>query len=301
MKKALVVAFLFYTFLFTSARVIWIGAQYCGDGTYQYVTQEQCDDADPNTGCKISSNTKPVSCWLDSNRQCIALYKWSSCTSQWKRDHYECVFDESYAWLKCGVYGGGGGGGGNYEYTRCPEGQALSCGTVAEAGSQNKKFCGYKITCNKYYWPSAFNQPEPCNVNNVASTTCTYNCSCCPIGQYRSCTLGASYTNTVSLYVGGGGDPVDGVYNQMMKDTCYRDGVKRRNDIVVSITLKRSYTKKDNTEWQDWEQSCRVQNCSCKAPPTPTLTPQNKQRPADGFAKRISGWESPHPIIRLSA
>ena len=31
------------------------------------------------------------------------------------------------------------GGGGNYEYTRCPEGQVLSCGTVAEAGSQNKK------------------------------------------------------------------------------------------------------------------------------------------------------------------
>ena len=188
-----------------------------------------------------------------------------------------------------------------YEYQSCPDGQALSCGTVAEAGSQNKKFCGYKITCNKYYWPSAFNQPEPCNVNNVASTTCTYNCSCCPIGQYRSCTLGASYTNTVSLYVGGGDDPVDGVYNQMLKDTCYRDGVKRRNDIVVSITLKRSYTKKDNTEWQDWEQSCRVQNCSCKAPPTPTLTPQNKKRPADGFAKRISGWESPHPLIRLSA
>jgi len=27
---------------------------------------------------------------------------------------------------------------------------------------------------------------------------------------------------------------------------------------------------------------------------------QNKKRPADGFAKRISGWESPHPIIRLN-
>ena len=30
-------------------------------------------------------------------------------------------------------------GGGSYEYQRCPVGQALSCGTVAEAGSQNKK------------------------------------------------------------------------------------------------------------------------------------------------------------------
>jgi len=27
---------------------------------------------------------------------------------------------------------------------------------------------------------------------------------------------------------------------------------------------------------------------------------QNKKQPADGFAKRISGWESPHPIIRLN-
>ncbi|MBW7920027.1 MAG: hypothetical protein H3C52_12090 [Anaerolineales bacterium] len=26
-------------------------------------------------------------------------------------------------------------GGGSYEYQRCPDGQALSCGTVAEAGS----------------------------------------------------------------------------------------------------------------------------------------------------------------------
>jgi len=29
--------------------------------------------------------------------------------------------------------------GGSYEYQSCPVGQALSCGTVAEAGSQNKQ------------------------------------------------------------------------------------------------------------------------------------------------------------------
>ncbi len=29
--------------------------------------------------------------------------------------------------------------GGSYEYQGCSAGQALSCGTVAEAGSQNKK------------------------------------------------------------------------------------------------------------------------------------------------------------------
>jgi len=254
--------------LILSSGVVFADLQGCGSIKRQTVTGCTINDCSP-----INGGTETLFCYL-INGECKAYgLAENSCVN--KIDPYLgeaiCQFipGRAQVWLPCS----GGGSGGNYEYTRCPEGQVLSCGTVAEAGSQNKKFCGYKITCNKYYWPSAFNQPEPCNVNNVASTTCTYNCSCCPIGQYRSCTLGASYTNTVSLYVGGGGDPVDSVYNQMLKDTCYRDGVKRRNDIVVSITLKRSYTKKDNTEWQDWEQSCRVQNCSCKAPPTPTLTP----------------------------
>jgi hypothetical protein len=42
----------------------------------------------------------------------------------------------------------------DYVPTTCPAGQDLSCGTATEAETQNKKTCLYRITCNKYYWPS---------------------------------------------------------------------------------------------------------------------------------------------------
>ena len=253
----------------------------CAD-TQQYYTY----DCEPGT-CKPKYRLDKFACVDEGNgKRCVTTYAWVGC---YMIDG-KCEMIPHNITVPCDVAGGGGGPGPSYEMITCDPGKYLSCGSDAEATQQNKSFCGYKKTCNKYYFPSSYNFPE-CKTTPEGNPlyTCRTNCSCCDIGTERTCTLGASYTNTVSLYVGGGDDPVDGVYNQMMKDTCYRDGVKRRNDIVVSITLKRSYTKKDNTEWQDWEQSCRVQNCSCKAPPTPTLTPQNKQRPADGFAKRMSG------------
>ena len=140
MKKALVVVFLLYVFLFVSARVAWIGAQFasCGSGTYYTVTRDECEDASTKgLPCPGQTHKVLTSCIPDNNNKCLGYYHWTSCTSQWDRDHYICVFDESYVWIPCDQIGGGSGG--NYEYTRCPEGQVLSCGTVAEAGSQNKQ------------------------------------------------------------------------------------------------------------------------------------------------------------------
>ncbi|HMN00465.1 MAG TPA: hypothetical protein PKC99_15760, partial [Anaerolineales bacterium] len=259
------------------------GVEICGTATYQIVNSNECDAASPPS-CSAPIKKIKINCWIEDGK-CITRYAWTACYSYYNPVIHDYYCRQASNVLKnydCDVAGGGGGPGPSYEMITCDPGKYLSCGSDAEATQQNKSFCGYKKTCNKYYFPSSYNFPE-CKTTPEGNPlyTCRTNCSCCDIGTERTCTLGASYTNTVSLYVGGGDDPVDGVYNQMMKDTCYRDGVKRRNDIVVSITLKRSYTKKDNTEWQDWEQSCRVQNCSCKAPPTPTLTPQNKQRPAD--------------------
>jgi len=263
--------------LFSTSKVVYGVGEYCGEVRYYISFKDDCDKATA-PACKAEQrDTKSARCTINSQGKCTAGYWWSGCYSVLdpQTGTYRCDYKEndSYVTVDCDVAGGGGGGG-SYEPKRCNDGQYVSCGTDSEAIGQNKSFCSYYKTCNNYYFASTYNFPE-CKISSEGNPlyTCRTNCSCCDIGTERTCTLGASYTNTVSLYVGGGGDPVDSVYNQMMKDTCYRDGVKRRNDIVVSITLKRSYTKKDNTEWQDWEQSCRVQNCSCKAPPTPTLTP----------------------------
>ena len=85
----------------------------------------------------------------------------------------------------------GGGGSGDYQYFKCPDGQVKSCGSPAEAQTQGKYACLVKSFCDTYFSPELIEAPAPCN-ENPASAICQWNCSCCPIDSYRSCTLGTS-------------------------------------------------------------------------------------------------------------
>jgi hypothetical protein len=141
MRNAFLTVLLIYMFLYVSIKVSWVGAQYCGNGSYEYINSIQCESANWEDGCKIPESEIKRSttvCYLNADKKCMGGFYWTGCYVTWDRDKYKCVYKSNYTSLPCGVYGGGGGGG-SYEYTRCPEGQVLSCGTVAEAGSQNKK------------------------------------------------------------------------------------------------------------------------------------------------------------------
>jgi hypothetical protein len=139
MKNVLVFVSFLCLFLYVSSGRLSVKAEICGFGTYEKVDEQECIKANWENGCKVSSWGEKTTCITDNDNKCTALYNWSGCYVVWDRDKYKCKYEVNSSTLPCGVYGGGGGGGGNYEYTRCPEGQVLSCGTVAEAGSQNKK------------------------------------------------------------------------------------------------------------------------------------------------------------------
>jgi hypothetical protein len=103
----------------------------------------------------------------------------------------------------------------DYVPVTCSAGQSLSCGTATEAATQNKMGCTYRKTCNKYFFPSTIGFPAPCSVKNPVSATCYSNCSCCPSGTSRSCTLGVAYTKDVLIDIAG-----DSVANEAAKVTC---------------------------------------------------------------------------------
>ena len=106
-----------------------------------------------------------------------------------------CNICNNYPAEDCGIAYenscGGGGGGGDYQYFKCPAGQVKSCGSPAEAQTQGKYACLVKSFCDTYFSPELIEAPAPCN-ENPASAICQWNCSCCPIDSYRSCTLGTS-------------------------------------------------------------------------------------------------------------
>ena len=135
MKNVLVFVSFLCLFLYVSSGRSSVKAEICGFGTYEKVDEQECIKANWENGCKVSSRGVKTICVIDNDNKCTALYNWSGCYVSWVINRYKCVYKENASTLPCGVYGGGGGGGGNYEYTRCPEGQVLSCGTVAEAGS----------------------------------------------------------------------------------------------------------------------------------------------------------------------
>jgi len=88
-------------------------------------------------------------------------------------------------------------GGGYYDYTHCPSGNVLSCGSSTEAQAQNKYGCFYKAYCNNYFFPSS--SGAGCDADNPAKANCQWNCSCCPSGSYRTCTQGSQYDVTITI------------------------------------------------------------------------------------------------------
>jgi hypothetical protein len=150
-----------------------------------------------------------------------------------------------------------------YDYTKCSAGKYLSCGSSAEAVDQNKNFCGYRITCNKDYWPSSIDLPAPCNQNPV-SATCNWNCSCCSTGTSRSCTTGAIYNREITI------DKTNYTALEIAKakTTC-----NTHDDIFIDNTLIRAYTNKWDEQLEDWRIRCRENTCVCRAQPTSTPTP----------------------------
>ncbi len=178
------------------------------------------------------------------------------------------------------------GGGAGYDYTTCPSGTALSCGTQEEAINQNKHACLYKITCNKYFWQSKIS--TSCDINNPAKAICDWNCSCCPTGKVRSCTLGTAYVKDITI-----SEPFNSVENDVAKVTC-----NTHNDVFVYNTKLREYTDKWDTKYQDWRLHCRTQTCNCitpcveSAPARPTLSsPPNATEVRVGSTIRLD-WNA---------
>ena len=116
--------------------------------------------------------------------------EYGTCQEQGWGSEYRCL-DQC-----CVIPAGGGGptptpGGGGYNWFQCPAGTGKSCGSPAEAQTQGKYACLVKSFCDTYFSPELIEAPAPCN-ENPASAICQWNCSCCPIDSYRSCTLGTS-------------------------------------------------------------------------------------------------------------
>ena len=146
----------------------------------------------------------------------------------------------------------------NFDYIRCPSGTALSCGSSAEAADQNKTFCGYRITCNKYYWPSNITVPAPCNQNNPVSATCNFNCSCCATGTSRTCIQGSAYIKSITREVCAQGDNECNVARSVALVTC-----NTHDDIFVFNKLVKKYENRWGDKLEDWNLICRVNTCKC--------------------------------------
>jgi len=115
--------------------------------------------------------------------------RYGTCQERGWESEYYC-FDQC-----CVIPTSGGGptptpGGGGYDWFQCPAGTGKSCGSPAEAQSQNKYGCLYRSYCDTYFSPELIG--AGCDADNPAKAYCQWNCSCCPTGSYRSCTLGTS-------------------------------------------------------------------------------------------------------------
>jgi len=151
----------------------------CGDVQQSYTYS--C-----NPDCLPRTRIDKFGCYDDNNgKGCVTTYAWSGCYME----NGKCSLEEHNVTVSCDGSGGGPGDNG-YEYISCPADQGLSCGSTTEADAQNKYGCFYRSFCNKYFFPSSIGLG--CNADNPAKADCRTNCSCCPTGSYRSCTLGTS-------------------------------------------------------------------------------------------------------------
>lgn len=146
----------------------------------------------------------------------------------------------------------------DYQYQHCPPGQSTTCGSTAEAVSQNKALCTYSRTCNESLWVSSYGLPL-CGASNILGT-CYWNCSCCPTGDARVCTQGAEYNDLVYI-----DKTLSGAEKRIRREMCPHNA---HDDIFV-----RNLRLADSGGYEVWRLWCIPQTCRCSSAAVPTPTP----------------------------
>ena len=184
-----------------------------------------------------------------------------------KTCQYEDWGPEYQCLAKCCVIPAGGGGGSptpppgpGYQYHSCPAGQALSCGTPAEAVNEVKYSCQYNSFCDTYFFPMKFN--GDCGVPKY---NCQWNCNCCPFGTLRSCNSGSTYTTNVTLNVCAQGDHECNNNRTAALMSCpnHHDDIYQSNQLI----------SENNNNTNTYRITCITNTCQCVLPETPTPTP----------------------------
>jgi len=257
-KYFIIIVLTFFGGLLVSPKTSF--AVQCGDTGQEFISA--CIDEWPV--CKPVSEIKKFGCYdNDDGKGCVTTYEWAGC--YWQGEPDVCKREANNVTVSCDGSGGDPGpGGAGYVYTRCPAGQALSCGTTTEAATQNKTDCLYRKTCNKYFWPSSVGLG--CGAQNPITATCNWNCSCCPLGSSRTCTQGSQYTKNITIDMAW-----DTAQREALKVTCNtHDDIFVNNDCLPIGQGCNTYENRWGDNLQDWRLTCRTNTCSCVAPPTPT-------------------------------
>jgi hypothetical protein len=197
MKKALKTVFVFLLFIviFLSGSGLVYGQ--CATVKFYEIGERACEYADPNLNCPVEPFQSIYYCWWE-NGKCVTDYKWTGCYDEnIGGGKLRCEYYSNLVHIDCNNPTGGTGSGSSYIYNRCPSDQYLSCGSLTEAEAQNKYGCFYRSYCDSYFSPELIG--AGCDASNPAKAYCQWNCSCCPIGSYRSCTQGSQYTTSVTI------------------------------------------------------------------------------------------------------
>ena len=166
-----------------------VKAESCGQVTRKNIYSFDCK-IQSYPSCDLPTNDIVYNCYTEGTK-CVYNYAWEDCYYNSNNGDPKCDMAYNTVKLDCSDTTSGGGGGGGFNWFSCPAGQVKSCGSPSEAQAQGKYACLYKSYCDTYFSPELIEAPAPCN-ENPASAICQWNCSCCPTGSYRSCTLGTS-------------------------------------------------------------------------------------------------------------
>jgi len=179
-------------FSLSSFEVKGAEGDWCGKATRQDIDNADCD-IDRYPSCNPpASNGITFNCYIHGMK-CEYNYAWEGCYYEIDQGIGKCKLEQNSVKLDCSDTSGGGGGGGGFNWFSCPSGQAKSCGSPSEALAQNKYACTNRAYCDNHFSPELIGGACAYQDNgDPYKWDCQWNCSCCPTGSYRSCTLGTS-------------------------------------------------------------------------------------------------------------
>jgi len=162
-----------------------------------------------------------------------------------------------------------------YSYKQCPAGEIKSCGTEQNAIDQNKHKCvSNGKACDVNYFASTGSVESCATEKKPAKKYCNWNCTCCPTGYHRGCTVGVGYTADKDINITAN-TPEQNIRDRSTCPTNIHDEIWLGGTIVSTyVDYKPPAGDENDEEHVVWKMSCIQNSCGCVPddPPSCSLT-----------------------------